>query len=227
MEVTNTGNVPLTNLRLTAEFEQSLEPGQATAEWKQSGSSLYWTLESLPPGRKMLRQINFNCLQIVEQGCVQVNVRSAEGVTKDEQGCVEIQAAEEGTPPATGGAGADGRLSLSVADQVDPVAVGADTTHQVTITNGTNQPERNVTLRLVIPAELTLKEIAGPVQGGLTPTGFNFTPIAELRNGETVTFTLKFTARSAGTARLRTEVTSARQTQPISADETTEVVGAE
>jgi uncharacterized repeat protein (TIGR01451 family) len=228
IEATNTGNVALTNVKMTANFELSLEPAAATDGWKQSGGALFWTIDSLPPGRTMLREINFNCLQVSTKACVRASVESTEGISKAEEDCVEVLPAENaGTSEPPAASDQPGRLSLSVADQVDPVRVGGTTTYQVTLTNGAAEPDRNVVLVVAVPTELTLKKYAGPVQGRITDRKMIFDPIAELRKGETVTFSLEFTAQQAGTARLHTEVTSARQTQPIAADETTEVVAEE
>jgi hypothetical protein len=72
---------------------------------------------------------------------------------------------------------------------------------------------------------LTITEIhTSPVRGTAFSRSVQFTPIAEVRAGESITFELEVRADHAGTGKLHAEVTSIQDRTPIAADETTQIL---
>ncbi len=91
IEVANTGDVVLNNIRIEDNYERSLEPIAATDGYVISGGSLVWTATGLAPGKALKRQIHCECVQAVRSACNRVSV-TAEGL-KDavgDEACLEI-----------------------------------------------------------------------------------------------------------------------------------------
>ncbi|HEY5314344.1 MAG TPA: hypothetical protein VIK18_17555, partial [Pirellulales bacterium] len=122
MDVSNTGTVPATNLKIADNYDLALDPVSATDGHSFAGDDLIWVVDTLPPGKTIRFQVNCRCLSPAASACNRITVTSQEGARADGQACLAI------TGPAA-------PLSMSVSDTRDPVAVGNDTTYQVTISN--------------------------------------------------------------------------------------------
>jgi uncharacterized repeat protein (TIGR01451 family) len=217
--VTNTGSAPLTNVKIADNYDPSLDPTEATS------GLLQWTVKSLAPGRSIHRQVNCKCLQATARACNRVTV-SADDVDKQAaEACVTVVEAA----PAANGRPADQaaapQLSLSVADEVDPVKVGGETNYQIVLTNKGTGSAKDVVVSTNIPPEMDPVSATGRVNNAqILLDAVHFQPVAELRAGETLTFEVRVRAKTPGTAKFHVEVTSQGQRLPVTADETTEVL---
>ena len=222
IQVVNDGQDTLENVQIADSFETSLQPSQATEGYTwTTGNTLAWQLASLAPGKSARREIEFKCLRSTPRACTRVNV-SAKGVeSAATEACLEIAADDA---PAAGQAAA---ITVSVADTVDPVNVGGETTYQIIVGNPTQQSAFDVTLNVSFGDEIRFEGMNGPVEGAVSSNSIRFIPIREVRAGEsTLSFELRFKAAKPGTAKLHVDVTSRGQAKPVSADQTTLVLPA-
>lgn len=229
IEVTNTGTAPLTNVRIVDHYELSLEPVQATLGFDQAGGALTWNVASIAPGKSVKRQLNCRCIQQVNRACNRVTVSADGGISQGDEVCLEVVTAEqppqaEPAAPAAVPAKAAGSLSLAVAEQVDPVRIGGDTTYQIVLTNKGDSSAKDVTVVANVPQEMSLLGVGGPHGARMLPDSARFYPIRELRAGESVTLEVRVKARRTGTARFEVQATSEGQTSPVIESETTQIL---
>jgi uncharacterized repeat protein (TIGR01451 family) len=118
-------------------------------------------------------------------------------------------------------------LVLVVNDLGDPIRAGDQVTYIVEITNGRAVSDRNIVLTVVLPEGWSqLTTVPPPLirhTTGLDGRTVTFSPIAELRAGETVTFRIGATLHRAGQATIRAELKSLQSSQSITAQEQTTV----
>jgi uncharacterized repeat protein (TIGR01451 family) len=221
IEIANTGQVPATQLKLADNYDPGLEPTLATDGHARDGNDLVWTLDRLPPGSTVRYQIRCQCVSPAARACNRATVTTAEGVQATDDACLEIAAAQAPPPTATG----TPRLTIDVADLVEPVGVGRNTTYQVKVTNVGQAADSQVVLTVTMPAELTPVGV-GPV--GITKATIlvktvRFEPVATIAPGETLTYQIQARADQPGQARIVAQATSAAQPQGIVGNELTTV----
>lgn len=222
--VTNTGNEPLTNVKISASPDPPmLEAEEATEGFQQTTRSFDWTVAALAPGKSITRRLNCRCTQRVSEVCNRVVVTADPNLQAAEEACLEIVAAGGSGATAVPRAAAAGQLSLAIESLQDSLAVGQDATYQVTITADRDQPERNVVLTLTAGEGSRFIRVTSPqgVRASLTERSVRYQPIAELRAGESVRIDVTMRAAGDGPVRLRAEATSDRQRTPVAAERET------
>ncbi len=220
--VTNTGDTPLNNVLVSDVAETSLEIAGAETGFEIRGGALVWTIDALDAGQSKSFRVDCRCVKESTRACNRASVTADGGTTGGDEACVEIvaQAAAPGAPAV-----AASKLSVAVADQADPIRAGGDTTYQIVVTNSGVGPARQVALAVTVSPEMTITKVqTSPVRGTMFPRSVRFTPIAEVRAGESITFELRVRGDRAGTGNLHAEVTSDRDKTPIAADESTQIL---
>ncbi len=118
IEIRNTGNVPLTNLRIEDRYDRALEPTHATEgyavddeglpidEQGRPSDMLFWRLPRLEAGATHKLEVHCKCLAAVKSACNRVTVSCVERPPVAHEACLEIlpkpvPPAGTGTPPAT------------------------------------------------------------------------------------------------------------------------------
>jgi uncharacterized repeat protein (TIGR01451 family) len=226
IEVTNRGEQPLEDVVIADNFETSLEPQRATEdnEWFEGGA-IGWKVGTLAPGTTARRDIEFKCLRETPRACNRVTVTAKNLEPVADEACFEIVGggAEAAAPSKV----TRQPLSVTVADTTDPVRVNGKTTFQILIENPAPTSYFDVVVRATISDELHVESIGAPAgtEGSILNNSVRFTPIRELRPGEPpLSFELQTTARRAGAAGVRVEVTSRGQAQPVVAEHATQVI---
>jgi uncharacterized repeat protein (TIGR01451 family) len=222
--VTNTGAAPLTNVVVANNFETSLEANTASPGWAWRSGALAWTLDSLAPGASKTWRLRCRCVKEAAKACDRVTVTADGGVTAGDETCLEIYTTAATPPPAA--AAATGNLTVSIAEQADPIRVGGDTIYQIVVTNGGSAPAQQVVVSVKISEELRLIAIpVSPVTASASfPRQVRFKPVAEIRAGEAITYELQIQADSAGTGKVQVEVTAPGLSQSVSAQASTQIL---
>ncbi len=226
IEVSNRSDHAVNNIEIADNYEISLEPVRATggSTWLQ-GNALGWKIASLEPGRTIRREIELKCLRETPRACNRVTVTADEMEAIADEACLEIVGGDAGAPmPTLPATGTD--LSVTAVETADPIRLNGQTTYQVILTNKGESSAFDVKLDVKFGDELQLlQHSGGSVQGSTVEGGVRFPAIRELRAGETQTFELRFKGVQAGTGKVHVEVTSRGMNMPITADQTTEVLG--
>lgn len=223
IEVTNTSQVPATQIRLTDSYDPGLDPISATEghTWAANNQDLLWALDTLPAGRSVRYQVRCQCKTPSPRMCNRAMVITAEGATASDEACLEVVPPNQPASPPPG----QGRLTITVADLVEPVGVRANTTYEVKVTNAGGAPDSQVVLTVTLPKEMTPLGV-GP--GGMTKATIlgktvRFDPIAALGPGETITFQIQARADQQGQAAVRAQATSAGMPGGVVGEELTTI----
>ena len=225
IEVRNAGATPLKDVRISNNYELSLEPTEATIGYNRTGGALVWTVASIEPGKTVQRQVNCRCVEPVARACNRVTVTVGD-VTQGDEVCLEVVGAGGAALGAARPAASapTGKLALAVADQVDPVRVGNETIYQIVLSNKSSESDQDVVVSASVPEQMTLMGIVGPLNGKLTAQSVKFFPVKEMRAGENLTYEVRVRAERPGSARFEVEATSARQPTATREQETTEIL---
>lgn len=235
--ITNAGNIPLTGVRLRTENSASLEALGATAQAYEENGLIVIPLDRLEPGSSRDVTIGYRGIALDGNAIVRFQVLSDQGVedrkevalrvissgTADPNGGSPAQSPNPndriGVPQAGGGASPAGMLVVQlttnspVARRQNPFDV------EVAITNQRNTSDANVRVLLQTPPGLSLQGVVGGTTGvQSSPDGLQheFTPIQELRAGETARFTVRLMPEQTGTPRIEVAALSAATAVPSS-----------
>jgi len=168
--ITNTGNVALTNVRVSDSYERPLEPTDASAGFTVTAEALTWVFPQLDPGATEKIRVRCRCVQPARRACNRVIASSDQGATIADEACVEIlpSTAPPLTPPANRSAAPPAPLARS------PEAAPAQPPSQPSPSQPpVSQPPPPASpssppARPPMPAELsmTIADLADPVRVG-------------------------------------------------------------
>lgn len=213
IEITNTGQAPVTNFTVTDHFDVALEPHDATQGAVPDGPDLTWQLDRLEPGQTTRLKVVCRCLEPADNTCNRVVVTTPDGGRAEAEACLEI------TPAGT-------RLSVAISEDHDPVAMGGETTYLIQVRNNGAAAERQVAVTVTLPDQV--QAVAGGAEGPSAATirgqSVQFAAVAELAAEATLEYHVPARATQAGNGVARVVVSAQGLDQPITAEETTTVV---
>jgi uncharacterized repeat protein (TIGR01451 family) len=215
VDVRNAGTSDLRDLTLVLRIDAGLRPEQATENHQHrpdaDGAELRWTIAQLSSGRALRYSVVCRAAQ-PGRWCVRAEVLHGGPVQARGESCVEV--ADTRAP-----------LEVAVADTADPISVGAETTYEIRVTNRSTQPDTQLVVEVVLPAEVTPVRlgIRGPTNYELDGRTVRFAPLAEIRAGETVPYRVRVRGVQAGDVTVETMVRSDRSPQAVRATTTTKI----
>jgi uncharacterized repeat protein (TIGR01451 family) len=229
--VANTGNVPLTGVQVVFRYPDSLIPaGTERAVTAHTPGNLIWRIERLEVGQRLSWRLECTAQRADATAASRLEVTSEQNASDSAGQTTNITppAAPEDGGPGPGrepdGGAVTGRLTLSVADQADPIRVGQRETYLIVIKNDRNVSDKNVQLTVSFPEGLAFKSVRGPVRAARSSAReMDLAPIAELRAGESVTIRVEAEAQRAGQLTVRASVKSLRSPAGVSAQAETTV----
>jgi len=207
IKVTNTGDVPLTDVVVTDTVPSQNKLLEAQGA-QINGNTATWTT-NLGAGESK----SFDLTVLGLQGgtyCNQVSASSAEyGLSGSDDACTEWR----GYPA----------LLIEVIDTEDPLLEGEQTTYVIQITNQGTARDTNVGLEVQLPSQLSVVSASGDTQGTISGQNVSFAPYPVLGAKEVIEFRVIAEAVGEGDARLRAQMKSDLLATPVPEEESTQV----
>jgi len=220
IEVTNTGQQPLTGVRVASSFDASINPARATPGHHREDDNIVWTLDTLEPGQKERFDLECDCLTASASASGYVGVTSEEGAQGEDRAYVAI-----GSGPAL----APANLTMTVAALREPVALGKEFTYVIRVVNRGQMPDHQVTVVVTVPPELEPIKFGTlgppPVDFEIAGQVIRFQPVDTIEPDpeEPLEYRVRVRAARAGSVRLQARLTSQGLTQPVDAQTTTTI----
>lgn len=206
--VRNTGDVDLTDVRVTDTFDNGLD--LVSAEGAECfGNSVTWTLDCLRAGESVTLMVELTA-RCPGMYCDHVSVSAA---------CEDLCAEDDACTCWKGYAA----LCLEVCDSCDPLIVGEETTYNIRITNQGTAEDTNVSIAVTFPEELEPVRATGPTKNTAVGNKVSFAPIDVLLPGQQKEYRIVGKAISVGDARLEVELNSDYLDGPVTEQESTHV----
>lgn len=231
-EVTNSGNVPLSNVIVDFAADRNLlSSKEATTDPMfnvDPPDSIRWTLDQLGPGDTKLFEVRYNCERETRAAEVRVLVTADDGVREQASRTLAIlppQAAAPVQPPQPRPPIAQpaGATKITVFDQSDGIRVGESTVVTIQIENDRADWDGRLRLFVTVPAGLELVAVLpGSPAGQRSFDGqvLEFEPINTVRPGEALrAFNIRLRATMPGPKKLDVEVRSDLATEGVTASE--------
>jgi uncharacterized repeat protein (TIGR01451 family) len=240
IQIANTSNRTLTNLKVVNRADPALTPAFATEGYQIEGGNLMWLIPSLPAGSSVQLEIQFRCVKPTFKASNRVSISSSQGVQAEDEKSLEIRSASGALPAeaaapgttqpgetAPGTTPSSAELSVTVTDLRDPVAAGDELTYKIVVVNNSNVIHHQVEVVAMVPDGMVPAPLGttgpGPTQFVIDRQTVSFNPVMEVRPGETLTYRVRVRARQAGLFHFRAELSSRELSQPVLQEETTEV----
>jgi uncharacterized repeat protein (TIGR01451 family) len=247
VQLTNSSEVPLTNIQLVARYPGDLQLVAASSGAQSAEGQVQWVLPRLDPGQSASLEATFQGLYVTPQACVQLAAQSAEGTQAEAQHCVEVigappvlETSPSGqTPPSGDVSGTEGqpmpegppaasppgmaRLDIVWLSRGSPARVG-DPVELVLVVQS-DRPESDVRITFELPEGLELVRVSGPVGAARQENGtIRMVPLEQVRRDEQLRFLVAVRASRRGPQVAEVRVTSRTVTQPVTRQLTVDVL---
>ncbi len=217
MDITNTGPLALTNVRVVAGWDPALEPSQATEGFKREGDTLIWTIDNLPAGGSNQYRVLYGCRSATAKACSRVSVTTSDGAkVGDGEACLEIRAPAPPpsvlvTPETKPETRSNDDVTVSVVGLTQPVTVGRSVTYEIRVTNNGRTPYQQIKVTATLPESMVPDPLgtAGPegTKWAIKGKTVTFEPVPELRPGPPLVYYVPAQTRQPGKYQFRAEVT--------------------
>ena len=217
IDLTNTGAVSLSGLKVVNSWDHALLPKEATRGSRVEQNTLTWTIDNLPAGQSVPLTILCECQAVSARACNRVSVVLPDGSRVEDETCLEIVSAEE--PPA-----ADGLIFTAVGLR-NPVAEGNELTYEIRVTNIGSVTYRRISVTATVPEGMTPNPLgtAPPDKFKIDGQEVQFDPIDELQPGGSMTYRVRVRTLRTGRYRFRAELTAPSLPRPFTKEADTEV----
>ncbi len=207
IQVTNTGDVALTNVVVTdqAPYKTTIVTAQ---DGYTDGGSATWTVDKIKPSESKKFTVTLTATEAGEY-CNEVRVTTDQGLAGESTVCTIWK----GYPA----------LLLEVVDTVDPLQVGEETNYQIRITNQGTASDTNVRVIARFPKEVAPTLATGSTQARVEGGIVTFSDYPVLEPKETIEFSIEAAAKSIGDSRLIVEMYSDLLGKPVKEEESTHV----
>jgi uncharacterized repeat protein (TIGR01451 family) len=206
--VTNQATTAASNVIVTDTLPANTTFVSASQNGRLVGSQVQWSLGTLAPGESRSMELRLRASTIGE--LVNQAEASADG---------GVRATSEAKTEILGAAG----LLMMLIDTKDPIEVGGDTQYEIILRAQGSAPVTNIRISTMVPAELVVTRIQGPVDHVKDGQKIMFEPL-DLPAGKDTVYRIHCKALKSGDLRFRVQLTADQLTAgPLLEEESTTV----
>jgi uncharacterized repeat protein (TIGR01451 family) len=207
--IRNTGEVAATNIEIVARCDAALKPERAEESAKMlPDGSILLRIDRLEPGERRTFGMEAKCVAPSNNARATFTLTADGGVTVADDAGVEILPPISSATPGSTTTTPVNDLQLAVSSNTNPGRVGQKQLINITISNAGQQIERQVSMRVRLPQELTPDQSQIQPAGEFTIQGTEvwFNTIAELAPGQQRQYVVPVTPSSTGKVQVRAEI---------------------
>ncbi len=210
LSVSNPGTAAAQGVELAAYLPAGMKFVSANNQghYDEASRAVYWRLEQLPT--RETGTVELVTLP-VESGQQSIKLRGA---------AQRVQAVEKEQPVVVEGIAA---VSFHVADSVDPIEVGGETTYEVQVVNQGSKAASNVQLLATLPPEMQPLSADGPTRYGVQGNSVIFEGLARLAPKAEATYHLRVKGARPGDLHVRFQLKTDEMQSPVLKEESTQV----
>ncbi len=207
LTVTNTGDLPLTNVVITDSAPQATEIVSASGATIR-GHQAVWKLKELKAGDKA-------SFSMTLATCTPGSFTNRATVSTNEgpQASSETTTRWKGMPD----------IHAKISDSEGPICMGDSTSINISVVNQGPEPDKNVRISVTFPSQVQPTSIAGDVKGTISGNTVTFEPRETLWPRQCVTIRIDAKGRESGNGQIKLEVLSDSSQQPVTQLETVRV----
>ena len=210
VSVSNPGTAAAQNVELTTYLPQGMKFVSANnaGTYDPRSHSVSWGLDELPANQTGSVEV---VAIPVAQGEQQVRVqgKANRGLVDEAQQSVDVEGVAA--------------VLFTVADRVDPVELGGETTYDIVVTNQGSKEARNVQVLALLPPGMKPLSAESNVRHSLEPDRVVFAPLASLAPKAEVTYQVTVQADRKGDQRVRVQLLTDDMQTPVTKEESTRV----
>jgi uncharacterized repeat protein (TIGR01451 family) len=216
IRVTNTSDVPITNVIVRDLLPPELGFVSATEGGQPADGQVVWNLGTLQPRQERTVQVTTRALRIARQAMNVATVTADPALQERTELPIEIL----GLPAF--------RLEVIDLPGSDPIEVNGRTSYKISVTNQGSLPGTGIEVVALAPPQMRVLDARGPTQAKVEepkPEGQRivFAPVESLAPGQSLNFSVDVQALQPGNVRFRVEMRAATLDRPVIEEEPTTI----
>lgn len=208
--VSNPGTAPATGVTVSDTVPSGMSYVSATpaGTYNPSTRAIIWNLGTLAPDAERSLELT---LKAESEGrhCDEARVQTGRGLRDSAQACTVVEGISA--------------LLLEVADEADPIEVGAVETYTIVVTNQGTKAGTNLIIVVVLPDELEYVSSTGPTAARSVGKRVSFAPVGSLGPKEKITYSVRAKGLEPGDIRLTVDMTSDQLRRYVREEESTTI----
>lgn len=210
VSVSNPGTAAAQNVELTTYLPQGMKFVSANnaGTYDPQSHSVSWGLDELPANQSGSVEV---IAMPVAQGEQQVRVqgKANRGLSDEAEQKVDVEGVAA--------------VLFTVADRVDPVEVGGETTYDIVVTNQGSKDSQNVQVVALLPPGMKPLAAESSVRHSLEADRVVFAPLPSLAPKQEITYQVTVQADRKGDQRIRVQLLTDDMQTPVTKEESTRV----
>jgi len=210
ISIANPGTAPAQQVELAAVLPSGLKfvGANNNGHYDEANRTVHWRLEELPTGEKGAVELVTVPVEAGQQS-VRLVATAQRGVRVEREHPVTIEGIAA--------------VMFQVADTVDPVEVGGETTYEIRVVNQGSKASNNVRVAVLFPPEIKPVAAEGPAQYAVEPGRVLFDALPRLAPKADTTYRVRAEGVRPGDARVQVQLMTDEMQAPVSKEESTRV----